>query len=94
MRKSFELLTLPVMEPSAFCFQFERTGMLSFGAAFTGAFLAGAAAFGLEEAPPKNEKPEEAFFAGGAGGAAAFGAGFGFEPNSESVERKLVSLHK
>lgn len=58
-----ELLTFPVIEPSGFCFHLDRTGMLSFGAAFltagallTGAFLMTGAFFGGAGdpfAPPK-----------------------------------------
>lgn len=98
-RKLSELLTNPVIEPSAFWTHFERTGILSFtgafftGAFFTGAFLTGAAfleAAGFDlvlDPAPKNEKLPEAFFGSGVG--SGVGSGFALPPKRESVERAL-----
>lgn len=72
-----------MIDPSEFCIQFERTGILSFGAAFfVGAFFAGAGFVDLL-APPKNEKPDEAFFGSGVG--SGFGGAFALLPKRESV---------
>lgn len=74
VRKFSELLTLPVIDPSEFCFHFVRTGISSFGRAFF------AGAFFDELLPPKNEKPEDAFL-GGSGVGSGFGGAFGLRPN-------------
>jgi len=86
-RKFGELLTFPVMDPSAFCFQFFITGMLSTGAAFlapnlafAGAFFAGAAFFTGAGFLAPNLDFGAAFLAGA--GSATLAAGL--FPNSEN----------
>jgi hypothetical protein len=76
------LLTTPVMEPSAFCFQRERRGMSSLGVAAGEASL---------DPPPKKEKAGDLGFALSAFGA-AFGAGLGFLLNREIVPRMLFMV--
>jgi len=82
LRKLGELLTKPVIDPSEFCFQRDRTGILSLGgAAFLGgvgfltgaAFTAGAAGFEATDVvplgPPNNERVGREAVTFAAGGA-------------------------
>lgn len=100
VRKLSELLTNPVIDPSAFWTHFDKTGVLSLtGAAFLGAAFLGATFFGAAFtgaaaflgagllAPPKSEKPDAAFFGSGVG--SGLGSGFAFDPKREIVERAL-----
>jgi hypothetical protein len=79
-RKLGELLTFPVMEPSSFCTQLARTGILSLGASL-------AAGLGATLGPPP--KNEVAGFGAGLGTdrVARAGAGFGAGLGTERVAR-------